>query len=1294
MNFKRISLLMVILVASAFFFSSTAFASVKIVGPGDNEYKTIQAAVNACVDGDSIYVKASSSYKEHVVIDGLSLAIGTEGNVVLENPDGDYHVGNGFEIKNIMAPEYLRLSGFTIRGFDRGMYVHDCDNVTIFDNDYFDNGASPGGGIVCYRVDNSSFSDGVIDSGTYGIFLRDDSDNNTFSNFTILHITNDGVSIAQNSDGNTVDPTEIAYCGGNGVEIMHSNNNTVTDAIIHDNGGHGFFLDDDADDNSFTDNVIYDNTGYGGYIDDNTCNGNVVHCNCFYRNGGVSSQGYDASGSRHWDDYGAPVGNYWNDWSGTGNYALDGGALVDRGPKSASVMVVPTISYVGKDSTVKVNVDYDVSLCQPHQYLYGYEVKIVYNPAKVQLDSVSHGDYTGGTAFLVKYPGTDTIYVSEMGLDENHMTADSFKFFDLHFTALALGWSNLNIVYINIMDYPSSPWAPIAATGKDGAIKGIDVIKPWVVINTPEGGTYNSIPSLDIEFHDDICVESGHYNANLGLGAGWNPVFSGNATASKLLPTWQMSAWWWGTLPEGEDTIVFYAMDCHGVNYSDTVSWKFTKDTTPSTLDSITIADGGTATEPAEDGWTNELTLDFHIYGVDDAVSMIIQEFGVAPGPIYTLAPETLAFVPNPPWSLKDTTTGIDYEKRRIVVWVLDAVGNSSGWKDDFIYLDRADPGVDSIRLDAGAGYTNDQRVDIEFWGIIHNSVNCWKAEFTGDMFWPTGSYLGFVTPQPCSLTTPDGTKEVCAQFRDKAGNLSTKVCDDIVLDMTLPGGTIVLKDITSGDTDYTNSKSVDVYLTADPDVVQAYVRNTPPPQLGTYHTMSPSLTISSWNLTPPWGYGTKTVEVAFQDSALNWGPYIPATIIWDETAPGCVAWFKAGPGDQGCSLSWAGGTGDMKGVEIWKEPWNGFPIYPPPEPGYPNGSTIGHKIGEFDFPITSYYFEDDPNIYYFSIFAYDSAENLSTCYLSARATSYHLGDVNYTGKIGFPDLAIFAFAYGSSVSGPGWDPHCDIGPTAGDDPDSIPFPDGHINFNPDLYNFCQNWGDGSGSPKVSPSSITDLANVSITGAEVGDNFVAKLMVGHADGIQAMRVAFDYDNSLVQLVGIEKGELLSKAPVFFWTAKDGIDIHVAALGRGATIGSEGEVATLKFKLLREGNPELSVQAIELIDTEGREVDWTFNKVTGPALPTVFALTQNYPNPFNPNTHISFALPEASKVTLKVYNIAGQLVKTLVNDELAAGHHTVMWNGTNSSGSEVGSGIYLYRLETEKFTSVKKMVFVK
>jgi hypothetical protein len=93
-------------------------------------------------------------------------------------------------------------------------------------------------------------------------------------------------------------------------------------------------------------------------------------------------------------------------------------------------------------------------------------------------------------------------------------------------------------------------------------------------------------------------------------------------------------------------------------------------------------------------------------------------------------------------------------------------------------------------------------------------------------------------------------------------------------------------------------------------------------------------------------------------------------------------------------------------------------------------------------------------------------------------------------------------------------------------------------------------------------------------------------------------------------------------------------------------------------------------------------------------PATFALKQNYPNPFNPQTSIEFALPEGQMVSLEIFNILGQRVRTLVGGFRKAGTYTVVWDGANDVGSDVPSGIYFYRLAAGTFIRTAKMVLLR
>jgi predicted CXXCH cytochrome family protein len=115
----------------------------------------------------------------------------------------------------------------------------------------------------------------------------------------------------------------------------------------------------------------------------------------------------------------------------------------------------------------------------------------------------------------------------------------------------------------------------------------------------------------------------------------------------------------------------------------------------------------------------------------------------------------------------------------------------------------------------------------------------------------------------------------------------------------------------------------------------------------------------------------------------------------------------------------------------------------------------------------------------------------------------------------------------------------------------------------------------------------------------------------------------------------------------------------------------------------EGGPslELPVNITSVREEEG-------------AVPKEFALFQNYPNPFNPNTQIKFSVAQRTRVELLVYNILGQKVKTILDEEMEPGSYVATWNGKDEKGYDVSSGIYFYKLNTKEFTQTKKMLLVR
>lgn len=124
------------------------------------------------------------------------------------------------------------------------------------------------------------------------------------------------------------------------------------------------------------------------------------------------------------------------------------------------------------------------------------------------------------------------------------------------------------------------------------------------------------------------------------------------------------------------------------------------------------------------------------------------------------------------------------------------------------------------------------------------------------------------------------------------------------------------------------------------------------------------------------------------------------------------------------------------------------------------------------------------------------------------------------------------------------------------------------------------------------------------------------------------------------------------------------------------------------------NEIMNETAIKFTTKKPNVVSTEENNNTELIKPDFYNLAQNYPNPFNPTTRINYALSKPGYVTLKIYRIDGQLVRTLQDAYQNAGNYTKIWDGKNESGSFVSSGIYFYRLKADEFSETKKMILLK
>jgi len=212
------------------------------------------------------------------------------------------------------------------------------------------------------------------------------------------------------------------------------------------------------------------------------------------------------------------------------------------------------------------------------------------------------------------------------------------------------------------------------------------------------------------------------------------------------------------------------------------------------------------------------------------------------------------------------------------------------------------------------------------------------------------------------------------------------------------------------------------------------------------------------------------------------------------------------------------------------------------------------------------------------------------------------------------------------------------------------------------------------------PGRETPIADIDIS---VEDGYLLVLAEGELLGL-------NLDLPAVEGVTWGEPEMISEMMIVS-NPEDGL--RIAACSAEAR---EGEILSIPFSVSDEYDEEdIEIGIVSNVESETIVVSLTMTDVESEAgLVPIFELKGNFPNPFNPVTTISFSIPEDERVELSVFNIKGQKVRTLINSNIDAGSHSVVWDGTSDQGSKVSSGIYLYKLKISSRVSTKKMIMLK
>jgi hypothetical protein len=223
-----------------------------------------------------------------------------------------------------------------------------------------------------------------------------------------------------------------------------------------------------------------------------------------------------------------------------------------------------------------------------------------------------------------------------------------------------------------------------------------------------------------------------------------------------------------------------------------------------------------------------------------------------------------------------------------------------------------------------------------------------------------------------------------------------------------------------------------------------------------------------------------------------------------------------------------------------------------------------------------------------------------------------------------------------------------------------------------------------------------------------GNTVRMPVVINDPSGIDAFGLEITFPEDLLSFVEVAKTWLTQE-----WFALVGVEresglITIGGLNtEGLTWNSSEAIANIVFEVRTVAQGEGNLNITEAVDDLSRSqlINGHF-KVTQSSVaeienitPYDFWLGQNYPNPFNPETRLDFRLPhykgqERLKVTLRVYDIRGRMIRTLVDEKKPGGTYQVIWDGKDENGNEVASGVYFYKLEADDFTQAKKMVLIK
>jgi len=310
--------------------------------------------------------------------------------------------------------------------------------------------------------------------------------------------------------------------------------------------------------------------------------------------------------------------------------------------------------------------------------------------------------------------------------------------------------------------------------------------------------------------------------------------------------------------------------------------------------------------------------------------------------------------------------------------------------------------------------------------------------------------------------------------------------------------------------------------------------------------------------------------------------------------------------------------------------------------------------------------------------------------------------------KQDFGDFIAFAGSYAKTDGEAGFQPSADTDEDG--DVDFADFIAFAASFNKDATTV--NGGPIPSAKRVVPTlrpGVNDNVQLSLNLSSdkvlVGQTVMLNVVVDNATSLQGFGFDLSYDTDKFEYVDAApaQDDLLksggAETPVFLKYQETPGEIAIAnAIVDGSPSAGAGNLVSLTFRVLTEFEDNARFEIASGIVFDGSKLSnpvVALGSLIVESTPTEFALLQNFPNPFNPETTIKYNVAEGGNVSLRIYNVVGQVVRTLVAEQQSAGRYTVRWSGNDDRGVSVSSGIYFYQITAgSEFQDVKKLMLLK